>query len=230
MSATQSDLTAAKYGYDLVAATTQAAINATMKQFLLNYDGTVFSKVYVYDADAQGPVETDYDQMVSTLGFDPFDVESGTANTNDPDDQITKLLDQKFMFGFQATMGLPTPPTYPLSSIPDVLEMKNSGSIVTYNMFCKEFKIMQLAQSGSGYGENWVLTNLSQADQGKPWVTSFYVDLDLRENNDQNAFSSLPKDVQKAVKNLNPDSIFSIQQLYLDLNTRRMESGAQIEG
>ena len=34
MSASQSQLSAARYGYDFVVATTQASINATMKQFL----------------------------------------------------------------------------------------------------------------------------------------------------------------------------------------------------
>ncbi|MDX2470558.1 MAG: hypothetical protein QNL04_08275, partial [SAR324 cluster bacterium] len=223
MSDIQSDLTSQKYGYDMVVGTTQDSINATMKSFLNKYDGQEFIKCYVYQINptTKKPefVETDYNALVTSVGVDPFSLADGTPSDNQ---YLTKLYDMKFAFAFKATMGLPT--NFPLSDIPDVITLDKGNSLVTYTLTCKEFEILNLADN---YGAiTW--SNLNQSAQPKPWSFQFNVNLDLLDND--SAFSHLPADVQNQVKNLCPGSMFSVQQLYLDLNTAGLESAPTVTG
>jgi len=95
-----SHLTDAKYGYDFVVATTQAAINSTMLAYLngLNVSPTVA----VYVANKEGkPVSTDYAALVKTAGCDPFKVDptvQGFDVTTNKD--VQALVRARFMFGF----------------------------------------------------------------------------------------------------------------------------------
>ncbi|MDD7886898.1 hypothetical protein [Flavivirga sp. 57AJ16] len=223
MSAVQSDLSASKYGYDMVVGTTQASINATMKQFLLKFDGQEFVKIYVYKKDVpEGEshfVETDYNAYKAILGFDPFDVPNDAPMN---DERVKKLIANFFAFGFKTKMGLPT--TFPLSSLPNIIELDKGSSSVSYHLFCKEFQVVDL-RTGGYDGGSW--NNLSQEGEDAPWVFGFTVDLDLYGND--SAFSHLPEDVQSQVKNLCPGSMFSVQQLYLDLNTAGLESTPEIK-
>ncbi len=223
MSAIQSNLSANKYGYDMVVGTTQAAINATMKQFLYKFDGEEFVKIYVFDKDVpegqSNYVETDYAAYKEQLGFDPFDVPNGTPMQ---DERVQKLLANFFAFGFKTKMGLPT--TFPLSSLPNIINLDKGNSSVSYNLYCKEFQIANLTPGGYT-GGSW--ENLSQEGETAPWVFGFTVDLDLYSND--SAFAHLPEEVQNEVKNLCPGSIFSVQQLYLNLNTAGLESTPEIK-
>ena len=222
MSANQSNLSASKYGYDMVVGTTQASINATMKQFLLKFDGQEFVKCYVYKQDVpEGQshfVETDYEAYKTTLGFDPFTIPNGTPTS---DERIQKLEANYFAFAFKTVMGLPT--SFPLSAIPDVVKLDKGNSSVSYNLFCKEFEILNLEPGGYG-GGTW--SNLSQVGGDAPWTFTFDVSLDLYSNT--SAFASLPQEIQNQIKNLCPGSMFSVQQLYLDLNAPGLESNPQI--
>lgn len=73
--------------------------------------------------------------------------------------------------------------------------------------------------------EEVIWTKLSQPS-GKPWVCKFNVSLKM----DDTDFSKLRPDVQHKVKNLHPDSAFSVQQLYLDLNTAGLQSAPDFAG
>lgn len=222
MSANQSNLSASKYGYDMVVGTTQASINATMKQFLLKFDGHEFIRCYIYKQDVPDGqshfVETDFQAYKTTLGFDPFDVPNGTAMT---DPKMKALEDNYFAFAFKTVMGLPT--SFPLSAIPDVIKLDKGNSSVTYNLFCKEFQVLNLEPGGYG-GGTW--SNLSQEGGAAPWTFTFDVSLDLYSNT--SAFVSLPPEIQNQIKNLCPGSMFSVEQLYLDLNAPGLESNPQI--
>jgi hypothetical protein len=118
-------------------------------------------------------------------------------------------------------MGLPD---FPLETIPNVILLDKGSVIVTYNLFFKNFSILNAEPQRRGY--SW--TNLSQADAPAPWVFQFNVKLDL--NSSDSAFRHLPESVQRKVKNLNPDSAFSVQQLYLDLNTAGLQSAPTVVG
>ncbi|HVQ40223.1 MAG TPA: hypothetical protein VMS31_21965, partial [Pyrinomonadaceae bacterium] len=98
------------------------------------------------------------------------------------------------------------------------------NNFVTYQLFCATFDIIVLDEHHRAL--EW--TNLAQPDDN-PWLFKFNVNLDMRTA-DQNYFNTLPASVQNKVKNLNPDSAFSVQQLYLDLNTAGLQDMPQIVG
>lgn len=224
MSANQSNLSNPHYGYDLVLATTQASVNATMEEWLSKLKGEPFVQAYVYNPDhgpnETGAVPTDFDKMVKTIGFDPFTVPAGTPTT---DPRIKKLLDYKFMFAFKTNLGIPD---LPLDKIPPVIQFNKEGSYVTYNMVCKVFDIIVIEPEV--YGDTkWL--NLSQENGRTPWIFSFTIDLDLQNDNINNHFSKLPPETQRAIKNLGEDA-FSVQQLFLDLNAAGLSNQVTIEG
>lgn len=85
MSASQSQLSAARYGYDFVVATTQASINATMKQFLSALTEPVVTLCYCAD-NAGNPVPLPYDELVKKAnGSDPFAVPANADPTSNSD-------------------------------------------------------------------------------------------------------------------------------------------------
>jgi hypothetical protein len=51
MSADRSALSHTMYGYDMVVATTQAAVNATMREWMSKYKSKPFTQVYVFDPE-----------------------------------------------------------------------------------------------------------------------------------------------------------------------------------
>lgn len=81
MSSSDSDLSDPRYGYDFVVATTQASINATLKEFLADIAEPVTTACYVADGGGN-PVPIDYTQLKQQAGADPFaipaDVDAGT--------------------------------------------------------------------------------------------------------------------------------------------------------
>ena len=223
MTGKQSNLSLPQYGYDLVVSTTQESINATMKQFLDKFEGKEFISCYVSQEQSDGTytdVPGDYNQLSQIAGMDLFSIPT-TNQTPDQKAAADKAYDNNFSFAFKATMGLPD---FPLESIPNVIILDKGSVLVTYNLFFKDFKILNAEPQRRGY--SW--TNLSQTDASVPWVFQFNVNLDL--NSSDSAFSHLPESVQIKVKNLNPDSAFSVQQLYLDLNTAGLESAPTVVG
>ena len=224
MSAKQSNLSNPKYGYDMVVATSQLSVNATMMEWLSKYKGQPFIQAYLYDPSANngqgGPSPTNFEELKIRLGFDPFSVPSDTPMT---DPRMVKLLNEKFMFAFFAELGLPD---FPLEKIPPTIAFNKEGSYVTYNMVAKSFKIAVVQPSLYG-SATWI--NLSQETAPEPWVFSFTVDLDLRTDNINNHFHDLPIETQNEIKNLGID-MFSVQQLFLDLNAAGLSDSVVIKG
>jgi len=219
----QSNLSLPQYGYDLVVSTTQESINATMKQFLDKFEGKEFISCYVSQEQSDGTytdVPGDYDRLSKIAGMDLFSIPT-TNQTADQKAAADQAYDNYFSFAFKATMGLPD---FSLESIPNVIILDKGSVIVTYNLFFKDFRILNAEPQRRGY--SW--TNLSQADAPAPWVFQFSVKLDL--NSSDSAFIHLPETVQRKVKNLNPHSAFSVQQLYLDLNTAGLETAPTVMG
>lgn len=217
MSAKQSNLSAPKFGYDLVVATTQDSINATMKQFLSAYEGKELIACYVYDKAAKTVKLIEYETLKQMIGgIDPFEI---PANEDPESDRLSKLFHLKFKFGFKAKIGLPNglAPT----DIPEVVVLDQGNSRVSYQLFFQEFTVIALEED---FGDlTW--NNLTQPDDA-PWMFRFSVNLDLKSGD----FNALPQSVQDKVRNLNPDSAFSVQQLYLDLNTAGLQTNPAIAG
>ena len=224
MSGHQSNLSLPQYGYDLVVSITQGSLNATMKQFLDKFDGQKFISCYVSQEQSDGTykdVPGNYDKLSKIAGIDLFSIP--TSNQTDAQkDAADQAYDNLFSFAFKATMGLPA--DFSLESIPNVIILDKGLVRVTYNLFFKDFQILNAQPQRRGY--SWI--NISQADEPAPWVFQFIVNLDL--NSSDSAFMHLPESIQTKVKNLHPNSMFSVQQLYLDLNTARLESVPKIVG
>jgi hypothetical protein len=220
MSAIQSDLSAPQYGYDLVCSTTQESINRTMAEYIASLQAPEFSVCYTMDENGNA-VATTVAAIVASLGFDPFSIPDGSDQT---DAQVQALYNLNFMFGFKAKMGAPA--GAPAGSLPAIISLdRGSASSVTYQLYCAEFQVINLVLQ---FRNRYKFQNLVQPATA-PWTFKMSVNLDLRTG-DQDAFNNLPGPVQALVKNLNPDSLFSVQQLYLDLNTAAMETLPIIQG
>lgn len=221
MSANQSSLSSAHYGYDFVVATTQASINATMKEFLSGLTEPEVAICYV--ADEQGnPTAIDYDTLVKNAnGSDPFSVPNGADLDTNQD--LKNLFAARFMVGFKAQIGLP--PGIAPQDMPDIVTLGANTASVSYNLMCAEFIVVQYTPK-SGYSPaSWM--NESQP-AGSPWIFNSKVDLRLTTT-DQSDYSKLPPDVQKQIKNLGGDA-FSVQQLLFDLDNAALESIPTMSG
>lgn len=215
-----SNLDGAKWGFDLVCATTQDSINATMKEFLASYQGKEFTACYTFDSASGEKVFTPLSDIVAAIGGDPFSIPNGAGLDNPMLEKLYKVC--QFVFGFRAKMGLPQ--GVAPAAIPDVIRLDKGSSLVSYQLFCSEFSVLTLENN---FGD-LQFTNLAQS-ASDPWIFLFEVDLDMRKE-DQDAFNNLPPSVQNTLKNLNPDSMFSVQQLYLDLNSAGLQELPTIEG
>lgn len=225
MSALQSNLSLSDYAYDMVVSVTQDAVNSTLLKYLDRYEGQDFISCYVFDPASNTNVPGNYDDLVAIAGMDLFSIPSTGQQTPAQATAASKAYNEGyFSFGFKATMG--TPEGFPLSSVPDVVVFNKGTVLVTYNLFFKNFQILNTQENRGSF--TW--TNVSQADQPAPWVFSFIVNLDLNTDDSTAAFNSLPASVQSQVKNLNPNSMFSVQQLYLDLNNAGLESAPTVVG
>lgn len=208
----------------MVVGVTQASVNATMEEWLSIVSDEPFIMAYQYNPDSKDhknpytPI-TDWDGFVGKLGFDPFTVPDGTSSS---DPQMEAMMKMYFAFAFKTQIGLPD---FPLSKIPPVITFDKEGSYVTYNMVNKTFQVIGI--QANGYQTSWL--NASQADGDEVWDFQFTVDLNLQEDNINNHFHNLPPATQKQIKNLGED-MFSVQQLFLDLNNAGLSNSYQIKG
>src|SRR5262245_11540929 len=118
MSANQSNLSDAHYGYDFVVATSQDSINATMKEYLYN---STFPTVQMYwNQDDQGqPVSISRDDLLKqTNGTDPLTVSNWSqGDPMTPD--IENINNSNFYFAFEAAIGIPA--DIAPQNIPDII-------------------------------------------------------------------------------------------------------------
>jgi hypothetical protein len=215
MSGIQSNLSSAKYGYDFVVATTQASINATMKEFLAQLTEPVVTVCYVADCDGN-PREISYQELRDKANnSDPFTISDDADPKTNQD--LLNLKETRFMMAFRARLGLP--PGITPDKIPDPVVLGSDTSSVTFNLLCNQFAIVQL-DPGSGYTKaSWM--NQSQPE-GHPWIFTSHVDLRLSTAK-KTAYSTLPPAVQEKIKNLH-SATFSVQQLLFDLDNAALQT------
>jgi len=209
----------------MVVAVTQASVNATMMEWLSKAKERPFVIGYKFNPDAPDPNNPyypidDWNAFVNKLGFDPFTLPD---KTKESDPKLKALLDEYFAFAFKAQVGLPD---FPLEKIPPTITFDKEGSYVTYNMVNKVFQIIGV--EASAYGQRYWL-NISQSDDDEVCAFQFTVDLDLQEGNLSNHFHDLPQETQNAIKNLG-EEMFSVQQLFVDLNTAALSNSYEIKG
>ena len=207
-----SDLSNQKFEYDLVVGTTAEAINATLKMYLCK-NAPAPKEIWYGQAEAGGEIT----QMAPISGVDPFAIPTdGTVPQ--------ALLDSDFVFAIKAGFGLPAGVS-PLD-IPDILILGTDSQKVNYNMFFNTFQICTLdwGRHGSFAWNNY------QQPAGSPYIFNYQVDMNFDPADPNDPFSGLPPAVQQELKNYNTNTMFSVQQLYLDLNNAGLQSMPKIEG
>ncbi len=217
MSANESDLSNAAYGYDFVVATTQASINATLKQYLYN---TTFPMVQMYwNQDANGnPVPVSRaDLLTQTKGTDPLTVPSwNNGEPKSPD--IENISSSNFYFAFEASIGIPS--GLQPQNIPDIITLQPASQSVIFSLICEQFTVVTC-----NFGRQGLESFMSSSQPADaPWLFTSVVAMKQILNN-----SNLPPLVQKQLDDFGP-SAFSVQQLLFDLDNANLESTPTIEG
>jgi hypothetical protein len=222
MSASQSNLSDPHYGFDLVVAVTQASVDVTLKELLLGLSAPEVTVCYVYDEN-NSLVPIDYHTLlVNAQGSDPFKVANGANPATDKD--LVNLTNANFAGGVRAMIGLPD---VPLANLPPIATLGTGTSApVLFNLLCAEFQVTGF-QYGPRGSATWV--NASQPSGGTPWYFSSNVYLNSTTV-DPN--SPVPQAVQQRISQLQHEvqNAFSIQKLFLDLDTAVLESVPKIVG
>jgi len=200
MSSKQSNLT--KYGYNLVCATTQDAINSTMKYYLDSLNGGI-DWYEVYDTDTDTTVSVTPTQFQATCNVDPFSIPDGSTcsvgkPTGEYGAQLNTLYDAGFVYGIQAATGI----NDLWNSVPDIVVMDVQGTTVKYQMYFKTMAVVELQENRG----KLKMVNCTQPID-TPWIYTYIVNLALAEATSDNKAAPLPQ-----------SGIFSVQQLYLELN------------
>jgi hypothetical protein len=204
-----SDLTNPKYGYDFVVATTQASINAILLQYLASVTEPTVTACYVWDSEKEMAVPIDYNTLMQEAnGTDPFSVPDGSDPNTDQD--LINLKAVKFIGAFRATMGIPA--GVAPEDLPDLVTLGADTSMVIFNLLCSAFNVVGFGGDGM-YEIIWI--NQSQSPTNL-WTFASKVDLRL-STLDQSQYSSLPPNIQQALKNVS-GTAFSVQQLLFDLD------------
>lgn len=232
MSAQQSNLSA--YGFDMVVATTQEAINATMKQYIHEFGKGASPIIMAYfvmdDTGNICQVPVGYPNNMSLVfgsyfGTDPLQVPAWNGSGAKPS-QITTiqaLLYNKvgttvftdmpavsaFKYGVSFELGFPPGTT----ALPDVIpQISDDGQYVIYNLYFQNltFTVANYLGDNIYFGMNSYEV-YTQTYPGK--VYKFSLKVPLATINDG---SNLPDDVAARAAALG--NAFTLQQLVLDLD------------
>jgi hypothetical protein len=216
MAASQSNLSDSRYGYDLVVAVTQASVDVTLKELLLGLTAPEVTICYVYDEN-NNLVPTDYKTLLlNAQNSDPFKVPDGANAATDKD--LVNLANANFAGAVRAMIGLPD---MPLEDLPPIATLGGGTSApVLFNLLCAEFQVTGF-QYGPRGSTTWI--NASQPSDGTPWYFSANVYLN---NSTVAPDSDVPPAVQQRIAQLQHEvkNAFSIQKLFLDLDTAILES------
>lgn len=222
----------ADYGYDMVYSFTLGSINATMKQYIMRMGNDTSPEIryYVYRLDpvTQRAIvtEADAETAAELERLDLFHV---------PDDPALRTPEQnaavaqawsvhKAAYAFRATMGVPE--GIKPAQLDNILDFDagetGNHAKVRYLLYFKEFSIIQW--NFNPFTQTPDFSNLRQGTD--LWAFSFRVDLGLVGVDDDR----IPPEIREKIHNIDPGSMFSIQQLFLDLNTTALQDFPVITG
>lgn len=200
-------------GFDYVVAVSQDSINGTLEEYLYSGLPEVIL-CYVYDSN-NNPTAIDFATFVKGANnTDPFCIPGRTPST---DPRVQNLNNAGFAFAIKAKLGLP-PGVLP-ANLPPIVALKPGQSNVTYTLMFAEFVATELLFGPRG---SVIWFNEAQAP-GTPWTFTGTVDLNLQGT----SFTNLPPATQQRLRDLGDPAIFSVQQLYYDLNSSDLEQGFQ---
>ena len=215
-----------QYGYDMVFAATLGSINTVIKEYLdkAAKDISVQTKYYIETVES-GKVmckEASSEIAEQLEALDLFSIPDDPEKRTDQQQAALNEAYGKLMlsFGFRAAIGLPTQ-----ADVENIIDFDTgetgNHTKVRYNMYFKEFSIIQFSTSRSG---SFVYNQFSQTDS--PWVFQYTVDLGMVGVSQD----VLPSDIKEKINNIDPEQIFSISQLFLDLNTTALINSPSITG
>jgi hypothetical protein len=214
-------LSSPDYGYDLVVATTERGINATIKEFLNERKESVVRYCVAVD-DNDNPYEIAYEDLMLKTGCDPFKVAENADPASDPD--LKKLYDFGFLAGFQAQLGIPLGYTSP-DEIPKIVTFQPDHASVLLQLMCAEFTIVELSNGRKGV--HW--TSVSQGN-GTPWLFTSNVALRM-DSVPSETTTGLTSDVLAAAQNLKKNGeVFSIRRLLFDFASAAIQTEPTITG
>lgn len=219
------------YGYDMVVSVTLGAINATMKEYVMNMGKAVkpVTKYYVtrYNEknDTSTVEEANDSERVLFEELKLFDIPADEKQrTNEQMEAIERADEKMFNCAFKAGFGIPD--NINPSAIEYFLDFDTGAAgnhtKVKYKMFFNGFKIIQ-----TDYNRAKRKLEFSKIEQGgELWSFKFNVDLGLVDVSSE----KVPEEIKKKLINLDPGAMFSIQQLFLDLNTTALQDAPDISG
>lgn len=224
MGVSQSNLSDyAKFGIDLVVAVTQASVNATLMQLVDGLQAPEVTLCYVYDIDGN-LIPVDYRKLVEDAkGADPFTVPDGANPATDP--RLANLSNAGFAGAVRAKLGLPD---LPIESLPPIATLgSGSNAPVLFNLLCAEFQITGFALARGRI--IWIDQSQPSGPGSTPWLYSAAISLNTADvpyvphgAAATAVDTSLPEAVRERAEQLRqsyPGSAFTIQKLFLDLDT-----------
>ncbi len=213
----KSNLSTSLHAYDLVVAVTAKAINRTMKRFLDKMGEAQTVELWYCKKGRHDPLEQ-MDPVALPGNKDIFSL------TND--DEVPQALSTaKFKFAIRAQFGLPE--GVPKRRLKDIIQLSQDRQKVHFNLFFKHFEIIE--RKFDDFGP--YLNKVSQED-GDPIFFETMVDMNFDKMDPESKFyKDMMDDATKdRLMNLNTSTMFSVQQLYLDLNTAALQNTPTISG
>ncbi|MCJ1314634.1 hypothetical protein MMC25_008316 [Agyrium rufum] len=212
MVATDSNLS--NYGYDLVVSTTQASLNSTLWEWLVDMKQPMSYICFLKSSNpGGGPLQqiTLDELKTRSGGVNPFEIPDQTAQS---DPRIVKLNNANFAGAFKMKVGVP--PGMTPKDLPIVI-LGTSASSILFTMYCSHLSVVQNSPGA------WTVS--TQPD-GTPWsmrTTLGLVSQDLDVTLDIPYFQNTgAKHKAALLANLNAltqaGDPFSLQQLLLDFN------------
>ncbi|KAM3414339.1 hypothetical protein BST61_g10986 [Cercospora zeina] len=195
--------------FDMVVATTQAAINGTMLEYMAGSDIKAITLCFVFNEAGDEQIEV----PLADLKRNPFDI---PANAKRDNADVQALAAQGFSCAMMIKPGVPELES---GKFPNIIELGTDASSVKYNMMCSVFKICQIT-----YGPRSSTWKVFEQPANQAWGFSSVVDLRLSPL-DGAAISKLPADVQQKIREQNLGaSGFSVAQLLFDLDNAAFQT------
>lgn len=215
-----------QYGYDMVFAATIGSIDTVLKEYMDKVSGIVkLQTKYYIETTESGKVvyrEATQEEFEKLEELDLFSVpQEEEKRTEQQKAALDKAYGELFLaFGFRAAIGLPE--DVDVDRILD-FETGETGNHtkVKYYMYFKELSIIQFSTSRL---KGYIFSNISQ--EKSPWAFKYNVDLGMVGV----SLDSLPEKIQEKVNNIDPGQIFSISQLFMDLNTTALLDSPSVTG
>ncbi len=200
--------------YDMVVATTAQAINNQMLKYLTTLNKAQPIEIWYQQTERRGPLK---DMTPINLGSKKlFDF---TEN----DDVPETLISNHFRFAVRARFGIPDGLK---EEYKQVIRFKEGSNRVLYNLFFSSFEIIERKIDSEGAYFNKV-TQLNNA----PIIFQMEVDLNFEDKDPESKFYKDLSESDKArLNNLHTRTMFSVKQLYLDLNTAQLQNKPEIAG